>query len=227
MTRLTTCRLTVFFSASLLAIAPSAFAVDGAILSNQNTSVNGLPGCPHAGFPIIICQSGSYRLSGDLTMITSAAGNYSGVDIAIGIASSKVTLDLNGFPITVNDFLGDSLTHDFFAIAELGTFSQVTVRNGTVTLNSTRASNEGVDHMFGIYLQTSSKQTIEAINIAGNQPRLVRPFLVIPGKSSLIRSVVTNGVISPFCPSLIIDAVGRMNASVNCVIINNSDSAYP
>ena len=47
--------------AILLVSAPSALAVDGVILINQNTSVNGIPGCPHAGFPIVICQSGSSR----------------------------------------------------------------------------------------------------------------------------------------------------------------------
>jgi len=54
------------WAAAVLALAPSALAVDGTVHVNQNTSVNGLPGCPHSGFPIITCQSGSYRLSGNL-----------------------------------------------------------------------------------------------------------------------------------------------------------------
>jgi hypothetical protein len=53
----------------LLAFAPAALAVDGTVLINQSTITNGLTGCPTGGhFPIIICQSGSYRLSGNLVV---------------------------------------------------------------------------------------------------------------------------------------------------------------
>ena len=87
------------FCATLLALAHTALAVDGIVLINQNTSVNGLPGCSHSGFPIIICQSGSYRLSGSLIVPDA---NTDGIDIN----SDNVTLDLNGFiisgPVTCN-----------------------------------------------------------------------------------------------------------------------------
>ena len=79
--------------AMLLVIAPSALAVDGVVLINQNTSVSGLPGCPHAGLPIVICQSGSYRLTGNLTIPNA---NTDGIDIN----ADNVTLDLNGFAIS-------------------------------------------------------------------------------------------------------------------------------
>ena len=82
----------VVFGSLPLAFAPSAFAVDGTVLINQATSVNGLPGCTHAGFPIVICQSGSYRLSGNITV----SGTTDGIDIT----ADNVTLDLNGFSIT-------------------------------------------------------------------------------------------------------------------------------
>jgi hypothetical protein len=93
MTRVTTCSLTVLFSAALLALAPSALGVDGTVLINQSTSVNGLTGCPHTGFPIIICHSGSYHLSGNLS-ISDVNTN------AIEIFADNVTLDLNGFAIS-------------------------------------------------------------------------------------------------------------------------------
>ncbi len=80
---------TLVFAAVLL--APCARAVDGTVLINQSTSVNGLPGCPHSGFPIQICQRGSYRLSGNLTVPGTADG--------IDISAANVTLDLNGFMI--------------------------------------------------------------------------------------------------------------------------------
>jgi hypothetical protein len=81
----------LFFAAVL--IAPSAFAVDGVVLINQNTASSGLPGCSSTGtFPIVICQSGSYRLSGNLTV---TAVNTDAIDIS----TDNVTLDLNGFTI--------------------------------------------------------------------------------------------------------------------------------
>ncbi len=92
MTGFTICSLTVFFCAAPLALAPFALAEDGVVLINQNTSVNGLPGCPHAGFPVTICQSGSYRLSGNLTVPDANTD-------AIFINANSVTLDLNGFTI--------------------------------------------------------------------------------------------------------------------------------
>jgi hypothetical protein len=93
MTRFAPYGLTVLLCAALLAFAPSALAVDGIVLINQNTSVSGLPGCPTGGhFPIVICQSGSYRLSGNLT-VTNASTD------AILVSTDNVSIDLNGFSI--------------------------------------------------------------------------------------------------------------------------------
>ena len=50
--------------------ATSAFAVDGQVLINQSTVMAA------GGFPYIISNSGSYKLSGNLTMNTTSAGNY-------------------------------------------------------------------------------------------------------------------------------------------------------
>ena len=77
----------------LLALASvSAFAVDGVVLLNQSTATAGLGGCDTPGFPITICNPGSYKLSGNLTV---ADANTT----AIVIASDDVTIDLNGFSI--------------------------------------------------------------------------------------------------------------------------------
>ena len=57
------------------------------------------------GFPYRITQPGNYKLTGNLTMPTTVSGNVSGTDVAIGIASSHVSLDLNGFSVfIVNNF---------------------------------------------------------------------------------------------------------------------------
>ena len=88
MSRFSTCVLTI-----LLALAPAALAVDGIVLINQSTLANGLTGCPTGGhFPIIICQPGSYRLSGNLTVPDANTD-------AIHITADNVTVDLNGFAI--------------------------------------------------------------------------------------------------------------------------------
>ena len=54
MTRFSVCALGLLLWVN--ALVPSARAVDGVVLINQNTSVSGLSGCPHSGFPIIICK---------------------------------------------------------------------------------------------------------------------------------------------------------------------------
>jgi parallel beta-helix repeat protein len=68
-----------------LALAAPVFAVDGVTLINQAT-VQGA-----GGFPYIISQSGSYRLSGNLVAASTSA---------ISITAPNVTLDLNGFTIS-------------------------------------------------------------------------------------------------------------------------------
>ena len=117
---------------ALLIFAPAALATDGVVLINQNTSVNGLPGCPHAGFPIIICQAGSYRLSGHLS-VPDAGTN------SIDITADNVTLDLNGFtlsgPVTCTPFsipLHCTGTGKGIGIMASGSRKNITVRNGTV-----------------------------------------------------------------------------------------------
>jgi hypothetical protein len=66
------------------AIPGSLYAVDSVVLINQSNAAT--------GFPIVISQPGSYRLSGDITV----SGPNS---TAIEITASFVTLDLNGFSI--------------------------------------------------------------------------------------------------------------------------------
>ena len=117
MSRLTTCGLTF-----LLAFAPPALAVDGVVLINQSTSVNGLPGCPNvAGSLITVCQSGSYRLSGNLTVPDANT-------IAIQITVDNVTIDLNGFSL-----LGPGgASGSGFGIFSQNFNSFITVSNGTI-----------------------------------------------------------------------------------------------
>src|SRR5437867_7286405 len=89
-------RKTILVVLAMALVPACSFAVDGQVLINQSTVMAA------GGFPYIISQPGSYKLSGNLTISTSITGNYAGLDIAIGIKSSGVVLDLNGFSITVN-----------------------------------------------------------------------------------------------------------------------------
>src|SRR5262245_40207879 len=123
--------LVLLFCAGVLAFAPSAAAVDGVVLINQATSVNGLPGCPHAGFPIVICQSGSYRLAENLTV---GATNTNAIDITV----NNVSIDLNGFTVSGP---GDCVAATYpVQCTNIGTgrgingsgSKNLTVRNGTV-----------------------------------------------------------------------------------------------
>src|SRR5437870_9702881 len=103
---------TVLITLAVALAPPCAFAVDGVVLINQSTVMAA------GGFPYIITQPGSYKLSGNLTMNTTLLGNYFAVwDIAIAIASSNVIFDLNGFSITVNNS-NASIAHNFYAIKE-------------------------------------------------------------------------------------------------------------
>jgi hypothetical protein len=192
----------VLLALSSMMLAISAFAVDGQMLINQSTVM------AQGGFPYKITQPGSYKLTGNLTMTTTDAGNVSGFDAAIGIASSQVTLDLNGFSISVVNNI-PMLNHNFYAIAELGTYSQTTVRNGNIVLTTTVALS--FISVGGIVMFNSTANRIEQITIGGDLLGFFSNFYysLFLGKDSVVRNVVAvlgNAHIS--CPSVIVEAIG-------------------
>ena len=199
-------RNTVFALLLAMALAaPSALAVDGAVLINQSTVTAA------GGFPYIISQPGSYKLSGNLTMNTTSNGNHNGVDIAIGISSSRVTLDLNGFTITVNNVAPVSgccttINHDFYAIAELGTFTQVAIRNGNITLASAAPGSIHPPNGYGIFLPTSTNNSIEDLSIYLDFSVGLAAEL---GPGTLLRHTRMAGYAVAFavCPSLFVENV--------------------
>ena len=78
----------------LFAFATPALASDGVLEINQTCAASSA-GCfagDAGGFPVTVSQSGSYRLTGNVTVQTVNM-------TAILITSSDVTLDLNGFSI--------------------------------------------------------------------------------------------------------------------------------
>lgn len=104
----------VFLTAvTVIWFAASAGAVDGTIEINQVKALV-------AGFPYVISASGSYRLTGNLTVSSTGAD-------AIDVNASHVTIDLNGFSIT-----GPGASSSGSGIA--GTpANDLTVENGAIT----------------------------------------------------------------------------------------------
>jgi hypothetical protein len=98
---------------TVIGFAASAGAVDGTIEINQVKALV-------AGFPYVITASGSYRLTGNLTVSSTSAD-------AIDVNASHVTIDLNGFSIT-----GPGASGSGSGIAG-SPANELTVENGAIT----------------------------------------------------------------------------------------------
>ncbi len=123
----------------LLAVSPAfAVASEGVSEINQTIVEHGLPPCDStAGFPCVIDQPGSYRLTSNL--VNSAGGP--GYPDSIRIETDNVTLDLSGFAIIgPNDCSWNDTTSETTCTIEgatsgsgiVSTSRRVTVRNGTI-----------------------------------------------------------------------------------------------
>jgi hypothetical protein len=116
----------------LFGLVGSSQAVDGVVLIDQAKALAGgvTPG-DSPGFPVRINQSGSYRLSGNLTVPDA---NTTG----ISISASNVTLDLNGFSIlgpTVCDFnptLTCAPTGNGSGVHTIYGYENIVVKNGFI-----------------------------------------------------------------------------------------------
>jgi len=104
---------------AMVLIPASAFAVDGVVLISQASVIAA------GGFPYMITQPGSYRLSGNLTVAAGAPG--------IQIATDNVTLDLNGFAIIGNG-VSTAGAHGIVAGTDLPVqgYHDIAVRNGSI-----------------------------------------------------------------------------------------------
>src|SRR6266567_822287 len=206
----------VLLALSSILFATSAFAIDGQVLINQSTVMAA------GGFPYRITQPGTYKLTGNLTMATTVSGNVSGIDVAIGIASSQVTLDLNGFSVfIVNNFAFPG--HDYYAIAELGMFTGVAVRNGNIVATSATYLASVKAH--GIYLRSSRTNRIENVTLTFDlNTSTTLGFEVGPG--STVREVINTAAFSFVgCPSVVVESVGIKNIGAFCQssLVTDSD----
>jgi hypothetical protein len=98
-----------------LLIPAALYAVDGQTLINQSTVMAA------GGFPYVISQPGSYKLSSNLSVPNHING--------IHIEASNVTLDLNGFSITTPT---QPQVPASFGIQTSTGLSGMTIRNGSV-----------------------------------------------------------------------------------------------
>jgi hypothetical protein len=103
-----------------LALAAPAAAQ---IVINQSKAKAGLGGCDTPGFPVTLCKSGPYKLTGSLT---PTAPNQT----LIAVATNVVTIDLNSHYVGGNCSLGSTTG---IGISTVGYRTQVTVLNGVVS----------------------------------------------------------------------------------------------
>jgi hypothetical protein len=117
----------MFVGFALALGAGAAQAAEGVIqINHQRATAGGVTAGDAAGYPVTISESGSYRLTGNLTL---ADENTDGIEIT----ADGVTVDLNGFEIA------GSTTCSAFVCSPLGTgdgitstAAAVTVKNGAV-----------------------------------------------------------------------------------------------
>jgi hypothetical protein len=132
-TTMTTCRVETRYLipilGMILGVTSPSYAVDGVLQINQACAVN--TGCfagDSAAFPVAITQTGSYRLTGDLTVDENTT--------AIQITADNVTLDLNGFAIagpTVCQGNPFTCTPSGTGVGILSSNRHTEVSNGTVS----------------------------------------------------------------------------------------------
>jgi hypothetical protein len=106
-------------SSLLLGLAAPALAVDGVIEINQAKALaGGVTATDSAGFPVTIDASGSYRLTGSLSVSADQHG--------IVVSADDVTLDLGGFSIVAG---GGTLLRSGVSV---GSSQRVEIENGSI-----------------------------------------------------------------------------------------------
>lgn len=187
-----------------------AYAVDGVVLINQSTVMAA------GGFPYVISQPGSYKLSGNLSVPVNTNG--------IVITVSNVTLDLNGFTISApaatcgpgspscfNPFAG--ITSNFGA-------NNVAVRNGIIS-----------GFAYQMFLQGSGNLA-EGLIFVFVPGGATSPGNAQFGPSSVIRHVIhQNGNVDIACPTVVADTVAsaflRLPAGApGCMFANVSGTIF-
>lgn len=186
-----------------IALAPAcALAEDGVVLINQS-ALNA------AGGSYPITQPGSYKLSGNL--IVSAG--FDGIDVS----ASNVTIDLNGFSITS---LQSGTTSTGNGIRERGQLSNVRIHNGSLA---------GFNN--GVFFISSTRVDVQELVVDALSNSFGTPLIgsaVVVGANSLVRHVLSNGLVQVNCPSIVLETVENLlnfdETNGNCVLWLNRNS---
>jgi hypothetical protein len=198
--------------AALVLVATPAFAIDGQVLINLST-INA-----QGGFPYRITQPGSYKLTGNLSVLNQSA---------ILIAANHVSIDLNGYTI-------QCATDENLAFSSWGCiwdgfvrFHDVTVRNGSIVVNTTGVP--GFMIVAGVRLLSTSQVIVQDMHLEMNIPGSIVGFSSSTGPESLIQNNLTSGSGGAFefaCPSLVVQNINSLAgigsaSGAGCVYVNN------
>ena len=187
-------RRTVVLAVAMVLASACAFAVDGIVLINQSTVTTG------GGFPYVINQPGSYRLSGNLTAPLNTG--------AIQLASDGITLDLNGFTIQCSVLLPNIVR----CIEQTVAYSNDVIRNGTILgLQTGGSSPGGLTNLTGIYV-LGERNSIEdmRITVPATAPfptfGFYRTIAAGAGNVRIVRNVLSGSHFLT-CPSVVVENV--------------------
>jgi hypothetical protein len=171
---------------AMLLVPVYAFAVDGQVLINQSTVTAA------GGFPYVISQPGSYKLSGNLTVPSGSNG--------IAIQSSAVTIDLNGFSITS---LGFTTIFSNFAISAFGNYRNITIRSGSFANWTEAVILSGVSNVLVEDIVAQETFVVGGSSIANG-------IAIAAPAHSVLKRIVTEGQIQLSCPSIVTESIGNL-----------------
>jgi hypothetical protein len=200
---------------ALISLTPATvFAVDGVILIDQNKALAGnvTPG-DGAGYPVILSLSGSYRLSGNLTVPVSATG--------IQITADGVSLDLNGFSIIGPGVFpggGNAINGD--------NRKRIRVFNGSISGFSTAVDFLGTAELITLEELIVDATTISPTTgpIGGLAMRIGRDNAA----GALVRNIAAKGQIQVTCPSVVVNIITGLLGVVEIrVPYDGSGSPFP
>src|SRR6266567_1525463 len=203
-------RKALFVPIAMCLIPFGASGVDGTVLINQSTVMAA------GGFPYMITQPGSYRLSGNL----QAPVNTS----AIVITGVYVTLDLNGFSINCSANTGTTTicVSDYDPIRNFGGAGRITIANGVISANTPPIA-PGVT-ITAIKMFTGHGSTVRDMLIeAFNNGNILGDAINIFGSCALRRNTIRGNVaVGPV--SLVIEnvLVAAPNAGGSSLVLNNA-----
>jgi hypothetical protein len=212
-THRTTFAVALLLCPAVLAVVPSAFAATDIVSIDQKSSENGLKGCHHSGFPIQICDSGSYRL--DSNLIVSAYDTD-----AVQISADNVTLDLNGF--TVSGPWVQGSTH-FFGTGVYSPNSNITIRNGKLTGFPQGIFVKGSNEFLELVTVTGNNYGIDSWGDSTFVDRATATHNPFGGIVLYGSGMVTNSLVSSNGSGVYIGGAGGYGA--NTLISNSTDVA--